>query len=199
MGNDKNQGDIRPWREVPAWVMGANDKWGVCFFAMFANRLAHLTGQIMSDAEVLSAARVIEHLNVLDPTTDRGEVMDEGLEYLRKKYWPPDPLWRVRYWTPIRPQDIPDALRRQKMVGAAIGLPMNADGDGYDFTDDALARSAPPAFGHAVYVVEPGTFITWARPQSVSDAWWDRYCIAVYEIDFSSEPEKPADQIPMVA
>jgi hypothetical protein len=177
---------ITPWRDVPSWCLGANDKFGICFFAMFGNRLAQTTGQIMSDAEVESAARVIEHLNVLDRSTDRGEAMEAGLNYIQANGWPPDPLLTIRSWRRITRAEIAASLAAGRMVGAAISLPMNAAGDDYDFTDDAIARNAAGAFGHAVYVVGSGPemFITWARPQGVTDAWWDKYCLAVYEIDF---------------
>lgn len=174
------------WPDVPEWCEGGNDKWGVCFFAMFGNRLAQTTGQIMPPAEVISAARVIEHLNVLDPSTDRGEVMEDGLNYIQANGWPPDPLLRVRFWRRITRGEIAASLAAGMMVGAAIGLPMNADRTDYDFTDGAVARKAPIAFGHAVDVVEaePFVFITWANPQGVTDAWVDQYCLAIYEIDF---------------
>lgn len=181
---------MTPWRDVPEWCQGGNDKFGVCFFAMFGNRLAHTTGQIMSDAEVVSAARVIEHLNVLDPSTDRGEVMEDGLNYIQANGWPPDPLLTVRSWRRITRGEIAASLAAGMMVGAAIGLPMNAEGTDYDFTDAAVVRKAPAMFGHAVYVVgaSPEIFITWARPQGVTDAWWDMYGIQIYAIDFGPVP-----------
>lgn len=177
---------LPPWRDVPQWCGGGNDKYGDCFLAMFGNRLAQTTGEIMSDAEVLRAANQIEGLNVLDHSTDRGIVFETGLNLLMAKGWPPDPELTVKSWRTISLAEMPASLAAGKMVGAAIKLPMTADGTDYDFSDDAMARKAASVGAHAVYVVDaaPFMFVTWARLQGISAAWWEAYGLALYEIDF---------------
>lgn len=177
---------MTPWRDVKSWCDGGNSRYGDCFLAIFGNRLAQTTGQVMSDAEVLEAANQIEGLSVLDPSTDRGITFEAGLTKLQARGWPPDSELTVKSWRTITLAELPVSLAAEKMVGAALMLPMTADGTDYDFSDDPLARKATPVGGHAVLVVDaaPFIFVTWARPQGISAAWWATYGIQLYEIAF---------------
>lgn len=175
---------MTPWPDVLRWCDGGNTIWGSCFLAIFGNRLAQTTGQVMSDAEVLEAANKIEGLNVLDRSTDRGITFESGLTKLQASGWPPDPMLTVKSWRAITAAEIAATLNAGIMVGRAIALPMNAAGDDYDWTDDALIRRAPGIYGHAVYAPDPLVCITWANPQGATEAWWGEYGRGVYAIDF---------------
>lgn len=172
---------MTPWRDVPQWCDGGNTRYGDCFFAMFGNYFALTTGEVMTDGEVENAYSAMAKFSPLNPATDHGVVFETGLEYLRTKGWPPDPVIVIRSWA--RTNDLAGTIARHGAAFVALALPMNATGDGYDFTDDALVRNAPGVYGHAVLLVDAGppVFITWANPQGVSEAWLAEYGRA-YEV-----------------
>lgn len=176
---------MTPWRDVKSWCLGENDTWGTCWFAMLGNALVLETGEVMSDGEILNAAREIEGLNDQDRSTDRGEAMEAGFRYVQKNGWPGDASLTIASWTPT--SDLAATIQRRGYAMCGIALPDSADGDGYDFSDNAMARKAPGVHGHAILVVEavPGsvTFITWGAPQTVSSAWWDAYARQTYEVE----------------
>ena len=172
---------MTPWRSVQQWCDGGNTKFGTCFLAMFGNWFALTTGEVMTDGEVENAYSQIAGFSPLDPATDHGVAFEIGLEYLRKNGWPPDPSITVTSWAPT--SNLAGTIARRGAAFGYLELPMNAARDGYDFSDDALARKAPGEYGHAVLIVDasPPVFVTWANPQGVSDAWLAAYGRA-YEV-----------------
>jgi len=177
---------MTPWRDVAQWCLGGNDRYGVCLLCVPANFVVQSGGGVMSEGEVEYAASQIEGLNVLDPSTDHGATFEAGLAKLQQQGWPPDPALTVHSWRKIARSEVAASISDGQMTGLAIALPMNAAGDGYDFTDDALRRKAPGLHGHAVYVVqaESCVFVTWARCQGVTDAWLAEYGRGFYRVDF---------------
>lgn len=173
---------MTPWPDVLRWCDGGNARYEDCFVTMFGNRLAQTTGQVMSNAEVLRAGDVLS--NVATPSAIEGTTFEAGLTKIQASGWPPDPMLTVKSWRTITAAEIAATLNAGLMVGRAVALPMNAAGDDYDWTDDALARKAPGIYGHAVYAPDPLVCITWANPQGATKAWWDEYGRGVWAIDF---------------
>lgn len=170
------------WRDIKipeGWTLGANDTFGTCAFAMCANHRVMLGGDVMPDGEVLNAAREIEGLNTQDKSTDRGENVEALFDYIKANGWPGDPTLTIASWSKVDLADVAATIARRAACPSWLMLPMNEDGSDYDFSDGALFRGAVGAYAHAVCVVECDgrnlTFITWARPQTVSISWAQAY------------------------
>jgi len=166
--------------------MGDNDKFGTCAFAMCGNHAVLLGKGVMGDGEILNAARVIEGLNDQDKSTDRGENVDALFAWIKANGWPGDPTFTISTWSPIPLANIGATITQRLAVPSWLMLPMTADESDYDFTDDALVRNAIGAYAHAVLIVEADsvsvTFITWAKPQTVSLRWARQYFRAFYDV-----------------
>ena len=177
---------VPDWRSITEWCLGANDRFGTCFFAMVGNFRVANGEPAMPDGEIENAAREMEGFNPYDPATDHGENLEAGFKYIHDNGWPGDPTQRIASWTKVALPQLADTLNHRNGAPAWLMLPMTADGTGYDFSDDALARNAPGVYAHAVLVVyaapEGLTFITWANPQGVSAKWAETYFKGFYDV-----------------
>jgi hypothetical protein len=173
------------WRSIPSWCLGANNRFGTCFFAMFGNWLALHTGEIMPDGEVENAAREMEGFNPYDRATDHGEMMQAGIDYILANGWPGDPTLKPARVDGIDPAGVVAAVQRYGCGFAGLALPPDQD-----FSDAALSEQGTE--GHAVFVVEATpdqvTFITWAYPQTVSMAWWLRFARQLFGPVWAADP-----------
>lgn len=176
------------WRDVPEWVMGANDRFGVCSFVACANHVVMLGKGVMSDGEVLNAARMIEGLNDHDPSTDRGQNMEALFNYIQANGWPGDPTLTIRSWEPVSLERLPITIGQQLAAPCWAMLPKTADGAEYDFSDSAVERGAVGEAAHAMCIVEADdqhlVLITWARPVTVSRAWARAYLRQAYSVEW---------------
>lgn len=179
------------WRdiEIPSgWCLGANDQFGTCAFAACGNHAVLLGKGVMPDGEVLNAARQIEGLNTQDKSTDRGQNVEALLDYIKANGWPGDPTLTIAAWSKVDLADIAEVITRRLAAPSWLMLPMTADGSDYDFSDEAMLRGQQGAFAHAVLVVESDgrnlTFITWARPQTVSLSWAQCYFWQLYDVEW---------------
>ena len=177
------------WRDVPVlggWCLGLNDEFGTCAFAAVGNHAVLLGKGVMSDGEILNAAHWIEGLNDQDKSTDRGENVETLLNWIKTNGWPGDQTFTIASWSKVPMDEVAATIASRGAAESWLYLPMATDGINYDFTDGALARNAPGVYAHAVLVVkatpEEVTFITWARPQSVSRAWAEKYFQAFYDV-----------------
>ena len=159
------------WR-AKSWCMGANDRFGTCFYAMAGNWLSFYTDEIMSDGEIENAARVMERFSAYDPSSDHGILMQQGIDYILANGWPGDPMLKPDRVDVQDPAAIVATVRRYDCAFIGLALP-----EDQDFSDAALGQEG--VSGHAVFGVEATpdavTFITWQRPQVVSMAWWRRF------------------------
>ena len=178
---------ILPYRSVPAWCHQGNpeDSFGLCAYAMLGNLMLIQGGDLMPDVEIESAARAIEGFDEWIAATDTGVQLEVLFRYVQQNGWPGDPS-RVIQWSPASFDAIPSVIASRGGCAAALALPMGIDG-GYDFSDAALERGAPGVYGHAVALVEPGTFITWGEPRQVSEAWMRAYGRGFYDVVWVEE------------
>ena len=177
------------YRSVPHWChQGADDdRYGLCDWAMMGNLMVCRGQPVLPNVEIQSAARAMEGFATRDPTTDRGEIIEDVFRYVRDRGWPGDPLQRIRDWRSVTLNDVPGVIERQRAAPAWLMIPLDADGTGYDFSDGAVDRDAPGVYAHAVLVVDAGdgvTFITWAAPKVVSRRWAERYFRGFYEVEW---------------
>ena len=179
-----------PYRSIRQWChQGDRDQFGLCFWAMEGNALALETGEPMPLVEIESSARAMEGFSQYDPSTDHGERLEDGFSYLARNGWPGDPARVITSWRKIRFEDVAATIAELGCVRAWLNLPMTADGEDYDFTDDALARGAEGVHPHAVLIVDAAdgvTFPTWGEPQTVSEAWARRYFQGFYRVEWGT-------------
>lgn len=177
------------WRDVPEWVMGANDRFGVCSFVACANHIVMLGKGVMGEGEVLNAARVIEGLNDQDPSTDHGERMEDLFRYIQQNGWPGDSTLTINSWRPVPLTDLRAVIAKRQAAPCWMMLPKTEDGTDFDFSDDATFRGARGEASHAVCLVECDgrnlTMITWARPVTVSVSWAQCYLRQAYDIEWA--------------
>ena len=174
------------WRAVTEWChQGPDDAFGLCFFSMCGNR-AILMGQgVMSVGEIENAAREMNGFDPYVKATDKGENLEAGFRFIQERGWPGDSTLKIASWKTVDLPDIGGVIERKGGVECWLMLPMTDDGSDYDFEDRAIFRGANGVYAHAVEVVEFDgrklTFITWARPQTVSLSWAQCYFRGQYE------------------
>lgn len=177
------------WQDVVAWCVGMNNTFGTCFFAMFGNYMVIKTGQVMTDGEILNADHAMTGFNDYDSTTDHGEALETGFKYIQANGWPGDTTWRITGWRQVQLADLANTIASHLAAPSWLMLPKSADGDSYDFSDNAMLRNADGAFAHAVLIVDVTattlTFVTWGETQTVSLAWAARYFKGFYEVDWN--------------
>jgi hypothetical protein len=160
------------WRDVPEWCLGANDRFGTCFFAMFGNWLDLYTNEVMPDGEIENAAREMEGFNARDPSTDHGVLMQQGIDYILANGWPGDSILKPDRVDEAYVGAVVAAVARYGCAFAGLALPADQD-----LSDAALGRTG--VSGHAVFVVDATpeivTFITWGGPREVTMAWWRQF------------------------
>jgi len=168
---------ILPYGSVKNFThQGPEDRLGLCTFAMLWNHRILLGDPPIGDGGLEYAANMMEGgFNDLNPTTDRGERVEDALNYVRDRGWPGQPTLRIQSWHKIALDDVRDAIARTGGAESWGLLPMTEDGTDYDFTDGALARNAPGVHAHAVLWVAPLSFVTWGLIKTVSRAWTERY------------------------
>jgi hypothetical protein len=176
-------------RDIPQWCLGANDQFGTCAFVSCANHVILLGKGVMSDGEILNAAREIEGLNDQDPSTDRGENMEALFGYIQANGWPGDSTLTISEWSKVDLADVAATIAQRQACPSWLMLPMMADGSDFDFSDDAVFRGAAGGPAHAVCVVEADgrnlTMITWARPVTVSMSWAQAYFRCCYDVEWT--------------
>lgn len=175
------------WRSVKQWChQGEGDRFGLCFWAMCGNWYVANGGAVMGDGEVENAAREMEGFDPYIAATDHGQNLEAGLDWIMKYGWPGDPTLKPANWRAVTVAELPATIEANGCAMAWCVLPLDADGQPYDFSDDAVQRGAEGVYAHAVLVVEATpetvTFITWAAPQIVSAAWWMRYGRGQYAV-----------------
>lgn len=165
------------------WILAENDRWGSCFFAMIANWDLIHGGVPMSDVEIESAARAMEGWSARDPSTDRGENMEDGFRYLMAHGWPGDPLLRVVSWRPIATDEIAATVQLHKCAPAWVMLPDVPDDDD-PFGEATL--SLEPVKAHALLLIEADdahlTVVSWGEVWLVPWAWWIKFGRQAYDV-----------------
>lgn len=146
----------------------------------------------MPVAEIENAAREMIGFSPYDETTDRGEVLEIGFRYIHDHGWPGDETLTISSWRSVTLDETPDVIARRNATEAWVMLPMNEDGDDYDWSDAALDRNAEGKYAHAILIVEANqygfTAITWGRPQGFSWAWARKYLGGAYETVWEDNP-----------
>lgn len=177
------------WKDVTEWCLGANDRFGTCAYAMVGNHRIMLGSAVMPDGEIENAARAIEGFNPYIAATDRGENLEALFDYIEQNGWPGDFTLKISQWSKIALSQLAETIARRSAAPTWLMLPMNEAGDDYDFSEDAIFRGAVGVDAHAVCVVEADsrnvTFITWARPVTVSLSWAQRYFRGSYDVEWT--------------
>jgi hypothetical protein len=186
---ESGDGAVTDWRDVDwSQTLGGNDRFGDCTFVSLANLIDIIKApQIVSEGETERFYTVETNWTAENPGSDKGAVLETVIQDWCANGWPSDPVLRPSGYHAITFDQVADALARTDGVPAWLMLPSNADGSGYDFTDDAL--DAEGRYAHAVLIVsfDPFIFVTWAQPQAVSEAWARRFFMGFYEVDWSAE------------
>ena len=174
------------WRQVPAWSMAGNDRFGDCVFAACANHIDLVKAvngdpQVVSEAEAERFYAVEAGFNPMEPVTDQGAAIEDALDYWHENGWPADPTYKCGPRMKIDRKDVPAAIKRYGAVYGFVMLP-NMDDD-LLWTDAVLG--SPPRDGHAVLIVGAQNgfqIVSWGEKVDVSRNWWTvfgRDCWAV--------------------
>jgi hypothetical protein len=182
----ESEGRVGYWQpvdEANGWVLGENDRFGTCAFAMVGNHWSIITTangklQILEDGEISRMDSVTTGFNPQDKTTDHGIVLEKLLIWWTEKGWISDSLLKPTDFHGITIDGIAATIRDYGAAYAWWRLPVDRDGNA-DFTDLAIIDAVPGTLGHAMLVVgsEPGWYyvVTWATIKRVSAAWVARY------------------------
>lgn len=176
-------------RYVPAWSLGGNDKYGDCTFVSLCNVIDLATAvagkpEIVTEAEAeLFYAREAQ-FSPVDPSSDKGAVLADVIEFWRDNGWPADPELTLRGAWSVRKDQILAALHLLPGLPAWCMLPSLDDDP--DFSDGALTRREVGIDAHAALIVDAGadtlTLVTWAELRIVSRAWWREYGREVFGV-----------------
>lgn len=178
------------YRDVQKWSMGGNDRFGDCTAVALANLIDLRmtlagTSQVVGEAEAELLYARETGWTAQNPGSDKGAVLETVIKDFCANGWPSDPLIKPFGYREITFYDLTPVIRRSNAVMAWLMLPLDADGESYDFTDGAVARNAPGEFAHAVLVVDPGlVMVTWAQIQHVSPRWAAKYFKQFFEIEW---------------
>lgn len=169
--------EVGYYRLVPEWSLGGNDEVGDCVFCTAANytdliKAVAGTPQTVPDAEVERWYAWETNWTRANPSSDKGEVLEEMLKHWRDHGNPSDPLDRITGYGPVT--DIPAAIEAFGAVFVSVMLPKDA-GD----TEDMSGDGGDGVDAHAMLAVgataDSLVFVTWGELRTVSRDWWARY------------------------
>lgn len=180
--------------EVTDWPMYGNAEWGDCVWAMFGHIIEAVTAYAGNPVKPTEQALLKGYSDVtgFDPNagppganpTDRGTVIQEGLEYWRKVgiELPDGTKHRILGFAEVdvkRMTEVDAGLWKFCHLAVGINFPdtaMDQFNAGEDWDVVAGARNEG---GHAISYGRrrpgKGTVITWAKPQDFTPAFWDAY------------------------
>lgn len=176
-------------RYVPEWSLGGNDKYADCAFVALCNVIDLVTAvngapELVTEAEAELFYAREAGFSPVDPSSDKGAVLADVIEFWRLHGWPADPELTLRGVWSVAPDQIPEALHLLPGLPAWCMLPSLDDDP--DFSDGALERRAPGIDAHAVLIVDASdetlTLVTWAELRVVSRAWWREYGREVFGV-----------------
>jgi hypothetical protein len=185
-----------------AWGMMGNDRYGDCVFAgaahetMLTNHLARRT-VTFTDQAVLSDYSAVTGFNPADPSSDQGTDVRDALKY-RQKTGIVDAngaRHKIGAYVALTPGDW-DELMQAVYVFAAVGVgvefPDSAmdqfnQGEPWDVVDGAKIEGGHyiPCMGRSSAGI--GGVVTWARRQSATRAFYEKYADEAWAIVFPEE------------
>ncbi|MDD5301491.1 MAG: hypothetical protein PHS14_00165 [Elusimicrobia bacterium] len=181
-------------RAVPsgAWGMLANDRLGDCTCAAAGHLIQQWTGSVGSavtpaDADIVAAYSAITGYNPADPSTDRGAVELDVLNFWRAAGIAGH---KIGAYAAVDPRDRAHVRAGAYLFGGlylGVALPRSAQAqDTWDVAGDGPDAAPGSWGGHAVSVAAydaDGLYIvTWGALKRVTWAFWDRYVDEAYAV-----------------
>lgn len=176
---------------VPEWPMFGNDDYGDCVFAGAGHEEQVVTfdaGKMLvpSLADVLHAYTAVTGFNPDDPSTDRGTVVLDALNWRRKVGLGGR---KIEAFAQVDPKDgleFRQAIALFKIVGLGLALPVSAQHQkvwtptrGHDAEPGSWGGHYVPAiaYDHSHVVI-----VTWGALKLMSWSFLHRYCDEAYAI-----------------
>jgi hypothetical protein len=181
-------------RPVGSWPMYANDTIGDCTCAAAGHLIQEWTANIgkpltPTEGQIVGAYEAITGYKPDDPSTDRGAVEIDVLNYWRRTGIAGRTILVYAALEPGNHDHVRDAV---ELFGAAyigVQLPLSAQGQSVWSVPPGgpTGQGAPGSWGgHAIPVVayDPRilTVVTWGRLLNMTWQFWDTYCDEAYVI-----------------
>jgi hypothetical protein len=194
-------------RKVTKWPMMANDKVGDCTCAAAGHMIEQWTTYsgapvVLSTRQILTAYSAITGYDPKDPSSDRGAVEIDVLNYWRKTGFSTHTIDGYVALEPGNHVHIEDAVMIFGNCYIGLALPVSAQTQKVWAVPPggAAGPGAPGSWGgHAVPVVEYDqrglTVITWGAVKRMTWGFWDAYCDEAYAVlsdDWISKVNKKA-------
>ena len=166
---------------VADWPMYGNDQYGDCVWAMIGHTIEAATtygqGQTVkvTDADVLKGYSDVTGFDPDDPSTDQGTVIQDALDYWRKKGVGGHKILAFAQVDHTNPDEVDAALYLFGHLQIGINFPASAmdqfnAGEPWDVVKHTTIEG-----GHAIDQGALNEFVTWAQRQRFTAAFWKKY------------------------
>ena len=187
---------------VPAWGMMLNDTIGDCTCAAAGHMIQQWTEfasaeVIVPDDAILTAYSAVSGYVPGDPTTDRGAVMLDVLNYWRKKGIGGHQIQAYVQVNPQNQMEVEQAIELFGNLYIGLALPVSVQGaDKWTVADEGFVGNGAPGSwgGHAApvmaYSPKTLTCITWGERLKMSWNFFRGYCDEAYAVVSADWVEK---------
>ena len=187
---------VEDWtKKVKEWPMMLNNTLGDCTCACAGHMIeewttyAHAPGFIPADQQILQVYEAVGGYKPGDPSTDKGAVILDVLNYWRQTGIAGHPITAYVSLEPKNHEDVKDAVYLFGNCYLGVQLPLSAQNQKVWSVPPGgpTGQGAPGSWGgHAIPIVQYDsrgvTVITWGEPLRATWSFLDAYCDEAYAV-----------------